>query len=111
MQAPRTHQQKQRAAGLIPPAKRNPDTRPSARQRGYSPQWDAYAKSVLRKQPYCERCKRPGHIVDHIVPIRAGGPVWGPVQVLCRSCHGVKTTEDKRRYPNAYPTAPKQGTP
>lgn len=109
MHRPPTHNERLIAAGLKRPRQRRPDTRPGPRQRGYSAEWDRYAKSVLRRQPWCERCGRPGAIVDHITPIAAGGPVWGPVQVLCRCCHACKTHADRAKYPHAYP--PPKGAP
>lgn len=58
-------------------------------------------KSDLRYQlerrdgKICKHCNRTDLelTVDHIVPIRAGGPVCdtGNLQLLCRDCHEIKT--------------------
>ena len=37
--------------------------------------------------------------VDHIKPIKDGGPAWdiSNMQVLCKACHGKKTGQDARK--------------
>lgn len=67
-----------------------------------------YMKSI---QPLCVRClvtkkKRvPMNDVDHIVPIKVD---WSRrldvrnLQCLCRSCHKIKTNEDREKYANLY---------
>ena len=47
--------------------------RGTARQRGYTTQWDKYAKAYLREHPLCVYCKAKGRdvpatCVDHIKP-------------------------------------------
>src|SRR5262245_51217934 len=81
--------------------------RGSAAQRGYDTQWERVA--VQRRQMDCYLCQAclkrgmltPSSIVDHIIPIDVR-PDWrleiGNTQVLCRTCHAVKTDEDKRKY-------------
>lgn len=45
-------------------------------------------------------------MVDHIIPIRAGGARYDPrnLQSLSWSCHAKKTQEDKAKYPDIYGT-------
>jgi 5-methylcytosine-specific restriction endonuclease McrA len=70
--------------------------------------------TVLRRDPFCKRCERVvSELVDHIVPagvavaqvLLSGRYPFNPVAGfyllsnlcgLCRSCHAVKTNEDKR---------------
>lgn len=49
--------------------------RPTARQRGYSTQWDKAARGYLGRHPYCAMCAAEGKqvlatVVDHIIPHR-----------------------------------------
>lgn len=43
--------------------------------------------------------------VDHIIPIRVGGPPLDDknLQSLCDQCHATKTIEDQRRWPELRP--------
>lgn len=68
------------------------DYRPSARQRGYTSEWDRIRAEVLKQDPYCRMCGQVATDVDHIIPIRRGG-THHPLnlQPLCRSCHNRKT--------------------
>jgi 5-methylcytosine-specific restriction endonuclease McrA len=68
---------------------------------------------IVKRDPICRRCDLSiSEIVDHIVPAReavsqgrlsglypfdkyAGYFLKSNLQGLCRSCHGVKTTEEK----------------
>jgi 5-methylcytosine-specific restriction endonuclease McrA len=77
------------------------------------PRWQTIRARVASRQPFCKRCDtRVTEIVDHIVPARvaiaqakasgkypydanAGYFLEGNLQGLCRSCHAVKTQEDK----------------
>jgi 5-methylcytosine-specific restriction endonuclease McrA len=48
--------------------------RGSARERGYTTEWDVLSASYRRAKPFCEECKRRGYlvvcdVVDHMVPI------------------------------------------
>ncbi len=78
-----------------------------------SQQWQRLRKRVVQRQPLCGRCEAHfTEIVDHIVPARealsqarlssrysmyptAGYFLESNLQGLCRSCHGMKTLEDK----------------
>lgn len=83
--------------------------RPSARARGYTSAWSAYARAWLVRFPWCGQrqdghryaqhsaCVRRGltvqaHVVDHIRSIVAGGAVFDPAnhQSLCRACNTRK---------------------
>jgi 5-methylcytosine-specific restriction endonuclease McrA len=83
--------------------------RGSATVRGYDTTWAHYARTWLRRFPYCgqradgclhadhSRCVKSGartraQVVDHIVPIAAGGARLEPSnhQSLCRSCNAAK---------------------
>ena len=62
--------------------------------------WKRIAALQLARQPLCQAC--PGIVaatlVDHIVPITAGGAERDPanLQSLCRCCHADKTACEKR---------------
>jgi 5-methylcytosine-specific restriction enzyme A len=76
--------------------------RPSARQRGYNRNWEAYRADYLRRRPTCA-CGAPATVVDHIVPVSLGGAFWDPAnhQPMCVSCHAAKTMTEinQRRVP------------
>jgi 5-methylcytosine-specific restriction endonuclease McrA len=75
--------------------------------------WQKVRLVVIKRDPFCKRCDQAvSEIVDHIVPadiaIRqaresrrwpldkyAGYYLTANLQGLCRSCHGIKTVEDK----------------
>jgi len=63
----------------------------------------------LGRHPVCESCEAAGRttageLVDHIVPLRAGGARLNArnLQTMCRPCHAQKTEEDRGLYPEAY---------
>jgi 5-methylcytosine-specific restriction protein A len=79
------------------------------RERGYTSAWDKFRVLILRDEPFCRHCHqrgrmRPATLVDHIVPLAAGGELLDPenVQPLCVPCHAAKTQADMRKYPEAY---------
>jgi 5-methylcytosine-specific restriction endonuclease McrA len=93
-----------------------------------SSRWQRVRASVLRAHPFCARCERAvAEICDHIVPAAiavmqaqeskrypydkcAGYYLKTNLQGLCRSCHGVKTLEDKCHvgpWPNVVETEDK----
>ncbi len=75
--------------------------------------WQRIRVQVVKRDPICRRCDLSlTEIVDHVVPAReaisqvqlsgrfpldkfAGYYLKTNLQGLCRSCHGVKTLEDK----------------
>jgi 5-methylcytosine-specific restriction enzyme A len=73
--------------------KRNPDTRPSAAQRGYDAKWRRIRAAYLRAHPACVLCGGTDNLeVDHIIPLAQGGTnKWSNLQVLCKSHHSQKT--------------------
>ena len=63
-----------------------------------SARWRATREAVLRAHPLCVTClrdelTRPAVVVDHIVPLKAGGARfdWTNLQPLCVSCHNRKS--------------------
>ena len=77
----------------------NDKQRGTARERGYTTQWDKARKGFLAKHPLCVECERNGRVaaatdVDHIVPHRGDMELfwdsgnWG---ALCARCHSRKT--------------------
>jgi 5-methylcytosine-specific restriction endonuclease McrA len=67
-------------------------SRPSARERGYTPEWDRERVAFLKANPVCRRpgCNAPATVVDHIEPHKGNMRLfwsrsnWQP---LCTSCH------------------------
>jgi 5-methylcytosine-specific restriction endonuclease McrA len=75
--------------------------------------WQSIRKRVIQRDPLCKRCQLAvSEIADHIVPAAvaiaqaqesgrypydkyAGYYLLSNLQGLCRSCHAVKTLEDK----------------
>lgn len=78
---------------------RGADHRPDARARGYDWNWKKLRDRFIRKNPLCARCVKRGDLVDHVVPVDVAPERRldeTNLQTLCRSCHKVKTDEDKR---------------
>jgi len=77
--------------------------RGSARERGYTTQWDKSRKSWLSKHPLCVQCECEGRTtaatdVDHITPHRGDMVLFWDVnnwQSLCKRCHGRKTASGR----------------
>lgn len=77
--------------------------------------WERLQPKIMKQQPFCARCQTAlSEICDHIVPAGvvitqaqesgrwpldkfAGFYFPSNLQALCRSCHGLKTIEDKSR--------------
>lgn len=83
--------------------------RASAAARGYDARWQKVRKRYARRNPLCEPCRAEGRavpldVVDHVVPLAAGGARLDPrnLQSMCNPCHGKKTEADRQKYPNAY---------
>ena len=64
---------------------------------------DRIRPAKLRRNPLCEACLQmgkvePANVVDHIVPICAGGDPFPPLDELaslCASCHNVKSRAEQ----------------
>jgi len=70
---------------------------PKRRDPELNSKWSKFAKSYLRRNPFCSECARHGRDqvathVDHIVPRRAGGDMWNSsnLQPLCNGCEPLK---------------------
>ena len=65
-------------------------TRPTARQRGYTAEWQRESKAFLANNPNCIRCAKPAEVVDHRTPHKGDIAIfwdrrnWQP---LCSHCH------------------------
>ena len=83
------------------PYDRDIDTRPSAAQRGYGKGWRNLRDWYIGRHPICESCNtRSSEIVDHIVPLKAGGDRLDEdnLQALCNKCHGAKTAVEDPKH-------------
>lgn len=74
------------------------------RAKAYSGRWARLSAGHRRRNPLCVVCGRPSDLVDHITPLAAGGARLDPanLQSMCRRCHGAKTAQDYKKYPEAY---------
>ena len=95
-------------AGACPQRQPRVDIRPHATERGYGTQWQKIRAIKRARDPLCEWCKANGivrlaELVDHYIPLAVGGThdMEGLVS-MCRSCHGLKTEQDKVKYPQVY---------
>lgn len=78
------------------PAHRKRDTRPSARQRGYTGEWERIRAQVMAEEPFCP-CGRPSAEVHHIRAVVDGGTHdRSNLVALCKSCHTRATHAEKR---------------
>jgi 5-methylcytosine-specific restriction endonuclease McrA len=95
-------------AGTCPQRQPRVDIRPHATARGYDGRWQKIRAIKRARDPLCEWCKEAGivrlaDLVDHYVPLAAGGTHDAENLVsMCRPHHGIKTEDDKRKYPNVY---------
>lgn len=75
-------------------------TRPNARQRGYTRQWDKARTDYLSAHPTCRYCQEPATVVDHIKPHRGDMALfWNQSnwQPLCTRCHSsIKQSRERR---------------
>lgn len=69
------------------------DTRPSARQRGYTGEWGNTRAQVIAEQPYCQ-CGAVAREVHHRIPLRQGGTHdRANLVAMCVSCHRKVTRQ------------------
>jgi 5-methylcytosine-specific restriction protein A len=79
--------------------------RGTARERGYTTQWDKARAAYLREHPLCASCTTKGKtvtatVVDHIIPHQGDhAQFWDAAnwQPLCRRCHTIKTRQEIRQ--------------
>lgn len=75
-------------------------TRPSARQRGYTAEWEKARKEYLAANPVCIRCGAPAALVDHITAHKGNMALfWNRAnwQPMCTPCHSVSKQAEERR--------------
>ena len=70
--------------------------RPSASGEGYDVEWREFRAWYLPRHPRCRRCGATATVVDHKIPLRAGGARLDPrnAQSLCAPCHARKTVAE-----------------
>jgi len=74
--------------------------RPSARQRGYTAEWQREAASFLSVYSSCRLCGRAATLVDHKIPHKGDKRLfwdrsnWQP---LCTPCHSSTKQAAERR--------------
>jgi 5-methylcytosine-specific restriction protein A len=74
--------------------------RPSARQRGYTKEWEEAAKVYLSAYPSCRRCGGPASLVDHVTPHKGNQQLFWDRrnwQSLCTNCHSSHKQRLERR--------------
>ena len=74
-------------------------SRGSARERGYTVQWEKIRKLFLMKNPLCADCLNKGWVtpaneVHHVKALRNGGTHdSNNLMSLCKSCHSKRTAK------------------
>lgn len=81
-----------RVAAIRARNKRHDAKRPSARERGYTRQWEAARKEWLQFNPICTHpgCNALATVVDHITPHKGDMMLFWDKhnwQSLCAPCH------------------------
>ena len=89
------------------------------RTRPLPPKWEATRRRILaRDDGQCQLryrgCTRTADAVDHTVPVSRGGDDEDTnLQAVCRSCHAVKTNQERigerRQNRRARPVEPHPG--
>lgn len=79
--------------------RRHDANRPTARERGYTTDWQKERAAFLIAHPDCARCGAPATVVDHIIPHRGNKALfwdrynWQP---LCKDCHDRHKQREER---------------
>lgn len=79
--------------------KRFDEKRPSARERGYTSEWEKERAAYLRAHPTCRRCGDPATTVDHVIPHKGNQRLfWDRTnwQPLCTPCHNSAKQREER---------------
>ena len=65
-----------------------------------SAKWKKARARVKIEEPFCRICGKKADVIDHIIPIKAGGSklARNNLQALCHACHNKKTLSDKAIY-------------
>jgi 5-methylcytosine-specific restriction protein A len=81
-------------------------SRTSRQSRGYGREHERIREQLLREVVLCEECTRQGRLprigthADHIVPKARGGSDYrSNYQLLCASCHALKSIRDQGKNP------------
>lgn len=79
--------------------RRHDAKRPSARERGYTTDWEKERAAFLEAHPCCAICGAVATVVDHITPHRGNKALfWDRYnwQALCKPCHDrVKQRQER----------------
>jgi len=64
--------------------------------RYWSRAWKKARAAYLKKHPVCVSCREFANVVDHVIPVRDGGPFWesNNWQSLCVPCHNRKSAHE-----------------
>ncbi|WP_051440820.1 hypothetical protein M728_000783 [Ensifer sp. WSM1721] len=81
--------------------------------------WKHLRAAKLSVQPLCEVCIRrevvePAKVVDHIIPVSAGGEKFPPLSGLmsmCQACHNHKTNAERSGKRSKYKGCDINGDP
>lgn len=79
--------------------RRHDANRPTARERGYTTDWQKERAAFLIAHPDCARCGNPATVVDHITPHRGNKALFWSVanwQPLCKDCHDRHKQREER---------------
>jgi 5-methylcytosine-specific restriction endonuclease McrA len=79
--------------------RRHDARRPSARERGYTAEWQKARAEFLQYNPACAMCCAPAQVVDHIQPHRGDKALfWTRAnwQALCAPCHNRRKQREER---------------
>ncbi|MET3578213.1 5-methylcytosine-specific restriction endonuclease McrA [Mesorhizobium robiniae] len=75
-------------------------TRPNARQRGYTREWEKARANFIALHPTCRYCPAPATVVDHVKAHKGNMTLfWNKAnwQPLCTPCHSsIKQSRERR---------------